>query len=312
MKKSGWNLYWVESDGYEDCFVAAKNRQSAEALERHENGFAVGEVKAHRIGSISEEFRNFYFSFPENKKYPWPWYVYGREILENFGADFRIIDGVEEMLLNWAVYEVDDYRPCSIRKVRVIGPPALADLEEQMQETGYEPMNFKSDIVPHFIEVLVGTLILRCQKIEAYLSGSFVFEIGSAPSKRSKTINEFINKWKKKTFGQMLNDIRKNYKIEETVDSALELHKDIRNIVAQRLYSDERYNIETKWGAMETITLLAFFDWLSQVSLEAAESAFYFSMALAEHEFDVLKESFISEEEMEKAGLFTTFFGSPL
>ena len=31
-KPSSWNLYWVESDGIEDCFVAAKNSRSASRL----------------------------------------------------------------------------------------------------------------------------------------------------------------------------------------------------------------------------------------------------------------------------------------
>jgi hypothetical protein len=28
----GWNLHWVTSDGFEDCFVAARNARSARSI----------------------------------------------------------------------------------------------------------------------------------------------------------------------------------------------------------------------------------------------------------------------------------------
>lgn len=38
-KSNTWNLYWVESDGIEDCFVVARNSRSACRVEIDENGF---------------------------------------------------------------------------------------------------------------------------------------------------------------------------------------------------------------------------------------------------------------------------------
>lgn len=37
--KNKWYLYWVTSDGYEDCFVVARNAQAAKSLELNTNGF---------------------------------------------------------------------------------------------------------------------------------------------------------------------------------------------------------------------------------------------------------------------------------
>ena len=39
-----WKLYWVTSDGLEDCFVVAKNSRSAKRIEKDANGFEDQEV----------------------------------------------------------------------------------------------------------------------------------------------------------------------------------------------------------------------------------------------------------------------------
>lgn len=50
-----WNLYWVTSDGYEDCFVVAKNARSARSVECHMNGFDFSEVEATKILTIPDK-----------------------------------------------------------------------------------------------------------------------------------------------------------------------------------------------------------------------------------------------------------------
>jgi hypothetical protein len=74
---SDWHLYWVESDGIEDCFVVAKNSRSACKVEREMNGFDPDDVSATRILKIPQHIA-YQFTFPKGKgkaKYVWPWYV---------------------------------------------------------------------------------------------------------------------------------------------------------------------------------------------------------------------------------------------
>jgi hypothetical protein len=50
-----WKLYWVESDGYEDCFVVAKNSRSAANIEIHMNGFELDDIKVTRIMDVPDK-----------------------------------------------------------------------------------------------------------------------------------------------------------------------------------------------------------------------------------------------------------------
>jgi hypothetical protein len=113
-----WNLYWVESDGVEDCFVVAKNSRSACRIEIDENGFDVEDVRAIKIMRIPHRVE---VSYGKKGNRKWPWYVYGKEFFDKLGAQFRAVDGRNEMLLCDVVYSVEDYRPCSIFRERSIG-----------------------------------------------------------------------------------------------------------------------------------------------------------------------------------------------
>jgi hypothetical protein len=51
-KARPWNLYWVVSDGIEDCFVVAKDARSACRVEICMNGFETHEVRATKVITI--------------------------------------------------------------------------------------------------------------------------------------------------------------------------------------------------------------------------------------------------------------------
>ena len=87
-----WTLYWVSSDGYEDCFVVARNRRSAARVELDMNGFDPDDVEAERIGIVPREVERDYFWANEDVR-PWPWYVYGKELFAGMGAEIRETDG---------------------------------------------------------------------------------------------------------------------------------------------------------------------------------------------------------------------------
>src|ERR1700674_5429191 len=121
-----WHLYWVESDGLEDCFVVARNARSACSVEIHMNGFDPCDVRATRIARISPNIERSYLK--DNPDCQWPGYVYGKKFFEKIGAQFRTIDGEQEMLLEDVVYAVDEYAPCGITRERVIGQKAVSEL----------------------------------------------------------------------------------------------------------------------------------------------------------------------------------------
>lgn len=53
---SKWKLYWVASDGLEDCFVVAKNSRSARRIEKEMNGFEDEDIVVTRIMDIPDEY----------------------------------------------------------------------------------------------------------------------------------------------------------------------------------------------------------------------------------------------------------------
>lgn len=123
-----WSLYWVASDGFEDCFIAARNPRSACSVDADMNGFDFDEVSAHRVCSIPPPIAQVYQATDDYRSHPWPWYVYGKELFESLGAEFRTIENVNEMLLYDVVYQVEEYVPCQIRRMRDIGPNGMAEL----------------------------------------------------------------------------------------------------------------------------------------------------------------------------------------
>src|SRR5262249_25748225 len=133
-----WHLYWVESDGLEDCFVVARNARSACSVEIHMNGFDACDVHATRIVRISPSVEHAYLK--ENPDRRWPGYVYGKMLFEKLGAQFREVDGKQEMLLEDVVYEIDEYAPCAITKARSIGQKAVSQLRSDpaLESLGYD------------------------------------------------------------------------------------------------------------------------------------------------------------------------------
>src|SRR5207244_4141921 len=81
------------------------------------------EVRATEVRRVPEKVQ---LSYAKRKSVAWPWYVYGKAFFRGMGAEFRRIDGKEEMLLQHVVYDVEDYVPCSICRSRNIGIKAIS------------------------------------------------------------------------------------------------------------------------------------------------------------------------------------------
>lgn len=175
-----WNLYWVSSDGFEDCFVIAKNARSARSIEYHMNGFDYSEVKATKILRIPETVVRSYQRRRKYKKSPWPWYAYGKRFFAGVGAEFRTIDGKEEMLLDDTVYHIDEYIPCSIHRQRTVGFRAVEEFNSIPELAGethhYDDEDIWLEPEIHLVTAL-GMCLIRCQQIEHYIAHSFLLGI---------------------------------------------------------------------------------------------------------------------------------------
>ncbi len=273
----GWHLYWVESDGVEDCFVVARNKRSACSVEIHMNGFDPAEVNAVRITKIPPNAARAYGR--ENPDRGWPGYVYGRLLFENIGAQFREINDKKEMLLLDAVYEVEDYAPCYISFSRFIGDKAISNLrsDSSLSEIKYHDEDIFDGPEIHLITAL-GMCLAMCQRIEYYISNSFLLGASKKQKEKYQTINDMRNGWRKKTLGNMIRSIEEAWDIHPLLKANLEIFLQNRNLLVHGITTDDRYDIRTRWGCDELLAFLYFFDLHARVVKAAFRSSFYASI----------------------------------
>lgn len=310
-KNTCWNLYWVESDGIEDCFVVAKNSRSARSVEYHMNGFDFEDTRAEKIMPISPKVEKFYKRQKVYKENGWPWYVYGKDFFAELGAEFRTIDGKEQMLLEDVVYSVSDYRPCEIHREYAIGKKAISELREAIEtEIEYEDEDAwkKSDIN---LMAMIGMCLVRCQQIEDYIAHSFLLGISKRQKNKYKTIKELKSGWKKKTFGNMLSCIEEAWEIHPHVKTNFQLFLQMRNRLVHGITVSERYDIRTSWGQRELISFLSLFDLCSLAVKKAFRASCHASMAFALHYWgksEEMPEINFSDNQEKEMLMFFEFF----
>jgi hypothetical protein len=307
--RAAWNLYWIESDGYEDCFVAARNSRSARAIEREMNGFDLVEIKATKIMPIPERTERSYRLGEEYKEKPWPWYVYGKKFFEGLGAQFRTVEGQEEMLLGDIVYEVDEYAPCYIRKARDIGQKALDELEA-IAGLEYHDEDAWPGPEIHLMTAL-GMCLARCQQIEHYIVNSFLLGISKKQKSQYSTINDLKEGWKKKTLGNMLRCMEEAWEIQPMVRANFELFLANRNALIHGLTTSEQFDIRTHWGQRELWSFLRFFDIQSRIVKQAFRASFYASVQFGIQHFgapEAIPKKLFKKKQMEEMQIFFEFF----
>lgn len=313
-----WNLYWVASDGFEDCFVVARNSRSACSVESQMNGFELTEVEATKIMRIPERFVRAYKKEKTYKEHPWPGYAYGKTFFEGLGAQFRTIDNREEMLLSDVVYAVDDYRPCSIHKRRTVGMRAVDELRRLPELADvindHEDEDIWNGPVIHLVTAL-GMCLIRCQQIEHYIAHSFLLGISKKQKAKYNTINDLRAGWKKKTFGNMLLCIEEAWEIEPTVKAGLELFVECRNRLVHGLTTNERFDIRTDWGQRELWAFLYFFDIHSRIVKKAFQASYYASIHFAVERWGLpngFPKRIFSKRQKDEVGVFAQFFSPKL
>jgi len=306
-----WNLYWVESDGVEDCFVVARNSRSACRVEYEMNGFDPEEVNATKIMRIPPSIEKSYLQQKQREgkeSFSWPWYGY-RDLLEEMGAEFRIIDGIEEMLLDNTVYSWSSDGPTRLRS---IGKKALLELKNNpdFSFVEYDDEDMWQPSQVHLLTML-GMCVARCQQIEFYISHSFLLGISKKQKRKYTTISDLIDGWKSKTLGKLLRSIDEAYEIEPLVRESFNLFLDMRNQLIHGITTSDKYDIETSWGEDELVAFLTFFDIVSRTVRNAFRSSYYasinFGMEYLDSEEKVPKD-LLSQKQIEEIGFFIEFF----
>lgn len=268
-KSTGWHLYWVFSDGLEDCFVVARNIRSAIKVEREMNGFDINEVGAHHVCRIPEAVAEPLLSKYKKKKIEWPWYGWA-DLLKKLGAEYREIDGRQETLIDGTVYS-GGYVP------RVIGARFLREFTKNKTLASFGEEDHYSDR-QNILFTLLGICIARCQEIEHYIAHSFILGVSMKNKNKYTTINDLISAWKRKTLGQLIVAIEEWYELESEFKTGLEWFLSKRNQLVHGLTTHPQYDIQTDWGQDEMVAFLSQFEFVSRAVRQAFRGCYFASM----------------------------------
>ncbi|WP_262696459.1 hypothetical protein [Kordiimonas aquimaris] len=251
------------------------------------NGFGPDQVSAQRIARIPLKVQKAYEKTNAFKENGWPFYVFGKELFEGIGAEFRTIDDTEEMLIDDVVYEVEDYRACYISVSRYIGVKAIEELNKQID---LEELPFEEDDIWHEPEIHIvtglGMLLIRCQEIEDYIARSFILGLSPKQKKKHKTLGELTNAWKKKTLGNLIKSIEEAWVIEPNFKENLDQFVKNRNQLIHGITVDERFDIRTNWGQRELLVFLTMFDTYSRIIKSVFRGAYYASFELGRTQWE--------------------------
>jgi hypothetical protein len=218
------------------------------------------------------------------------------------------------MLLDDVVYEVEEYVPCSMHRLRTIGSKAIDELNS-IPELAHEINNFDDEDVCgrpeiHLVTAL-GICLIRCQQIEHYIAQSFLLGISKKQKEKYLTINDLREGWKKKTLGNMLQCIQEAWEIEPLVKANFELFLQIRNLLVHGITTDERFDIRTRWRQRELLSFLNFFDLHSRIVKRTFRASYYASIEFAIHSWGLPKghpRRLFGKKQKEEMGLFFEFF----
>jgi hypothetical protein len=274
------------------------------------NGFEIGFAKATLIASVSADVESSYFK-QRTRTPSWPGYVYGKKFFELVGAEFRIVEKKQEMLLADIVYEIENYEPCGIYKKRSIGSRAIDEFRRLGIVQPYDDEDLWEKPTIYLITAL-GMCLARCQQIERYLSRSFIFGIFSETQKKKYlTIDDMRKGWSRMTLGQMLRSIEEAWMIHPVVKPNLDLFLEHRNLLIHGITTSERFDIDTVWGQRELLAFLDFFDVHSRMVKKAFKASLLASIDFGIKQFGLPKGSpkrIFKKKEKEELELFFAYF----
>jgi hypothetical protein len=305
-RHSKYQLYWVASDGNEDCFVVARNSRSAACFEIDYCGFGPAQAIATRVLSIAPALIAKWESRHRKEKeaIELPWYA-DDWLLRQLGAEFRSREGLEETLIDDVVYTRGGDEPIEPRR---IGRKGIGEFRSiaAFRNYGHEDRYSASQMT---IFTLLGICVARVQEIEELISHSFVFS-AMAPSERrlNLTVRESIDRWNKKTLGQMLKTIEEGFEIHPMLHAGFQLFLEMRNRLVHGMTTSEQFNIQTGWGQAELICYLPFFEIVSRLVRNSFEASLYASIDIGNTYLRPENPIALTKRQQKKIGLFAFFF----
>lgn len=270
---SGWTLYWVASDGHQDCFVVARNSRSARQLECDTSGVDPQQVSVERVLSIPVHIKRAYARWRTKTDLECSWPCYADDwLLRRLGAQFREIEETSEVLINETVYTRGAKECVAPRR---IGRRGIQELLAK-KEFHYEKEDEFTPSQMHLFTML-GGCVARCQEIERLIAHSFILGVSDFQKRQYTSIKTLIDSWKKKTLGRLLALIEDSYEIEPSFKTCLSMFLSMRNTLIHGATTG-RYDINTAWGQDELVTFLTFFELLSRTIRKAFIASFYASI----------------------------------
>lgn len=113
-----WSLYWVSSDGEEDCFVVARNSRSAAKHDAEYCGFGHADMRVERVKPIPSALMRSWITHrtKANPTFELPWYA-DDWLLRQLGAQFRTRKSLNETLIDDVVYTQGEAGPFPPRTI---------------------------------------------------------------------------------------------------------------------------------------------------------------------------------------------------
>lgn len=309
LKRSGWTLYWVASDGEEDCFVVARNSRSAVSVDANYCGFESRDLTAYGVKPIPVSIARAFEKRCEKEggHCQWPWYA-DEWLLRKLGARLRDRDEITETLIDDTVY-TRDTRGGKVPP-RPIGRKFLQEFFKSRTVTRYGHEDKYSPSQTQIFTIL-GICVARCQEIEHLIAHSFILAVSDCEQRKYKTITDIVKGWKAKTLGQMLRSIEQGYEIEHRVRASLNLFLSMRNQLIHGLTTCKQYDIESTWGQDELVAFLALFELLSRSVRRALRASLYASILFANTHLngnDPGGQQTLTRRELKEASLFPEIF----
>ena len=307
--RSGWNLYWVSSDGEEDCFIVARNSRSAARLEVDNCDFEAADLVVYHVKPIPTTILHSWEIKNNGKEniHTWPWYA-DQWLLRKLGAKFRERINLSEVLIDEIVYtngSDEAVEPRTIGKRFVEEFRNTKVISRYGHEDKYSPTQMT-------LLTLLGICIARCQEIENLIANSYIFgALSDSNLDKNRTIKDIICNWERKTLGQMLHLIEETFEIEPTVHAGFRLFLDMRNKLVHGFTTNEQFRLDSSWGQDEAFAFLTFFEFVSRPVRQAFRSSLYTSIDLGNSYFlhDAPENQIKLETNQQKLiSLFVSFF----
>ena len=305
-KYDRWCLYWIAYDGEEDCYVVARNWRSALSYDANYCGYNPEYAAVAKVVSIPASKARFFFKRKSRgeKISAAPRHA-DNQLIKSLGGEQRNSEEGLETRFDDLVYTTE---AADTAYPREIGSRFLKNLHKSQLYKGFGEED-SYDYGKRILFELMGACLARVQEIEFLIAHSFVFAVADPQKHKYKTITDWVQSWKKKTFGRMIRDIEHSFVMDQQMKEALHAFKDMRNLFVHGITMSDKFHIDDPWGRDELVAFLAKFEFISRAVRKAFRSSYYASIDFGnEFLLDGEKKAPLTKKQKEEIYIFTEFF----